>query len=253
MKKNQPLEPVELGVFRRLIRLVKEDETTVVAGVEDDFHAFKIVLKHDGKNILSIRGEALRYPLDTCPGASALLELLTDIPLTPDCRKIGEFSDGHKHCTHLFDLAGLAATHAYRNESVREYEIAIPDSDNDRTELRLYRDGSELIRMGLLTDVITYPEPYSGQTIERGFSSWVQENIANMEGREAVMVLQRARFVSTVRKQAAQVQATKTAWRHVPVGVCYSYHADRIDQARRMPNSIRDLTSAATTLLKFVG
>ena len=163
------------------------------------------------------------------------------------------FANGREHCTHLFDLAGLAATHAYRGDTIREYDISVPDSDNESTELLLRRDGSEFIRMGLLADVITHPEPYCVQSIEHGFSSWVQQNIANLEDREAILVLQRARFVSTVRKQAAQVQATKTAWRHVPVGVCYSYHSDRIDRARRMPNSIRDFTSAEASLLKFVG
>ncbi len=83
------MEDLASTVFRRRIRLIKHSGTQVTAGVEDDFHAFKLTLEHDGHNIVRVVGEALRYPLDTCVGSLAMLSQLEGVALSPDPRALG--------------------------------------------------------------------------------------------------------------------------------------------------------------------
>ena len=238
------------AAFRRRIRLKKYSETEVVAGVEDDFHAFKLLLTHDGQKVVGVEGEALRYPLDTCPGSLSLLQQLEGISLSKDPRAIGAFADPRQHCTHLFDLAGLAIAHACRDAQSRQYDICIPD--NALSELFLKCDGELILHMSLAEKIIQSPQQYQGQSIEQGFSAWVQQNISDQEEREAALVLQRGRFVSMGRLQKAAIVKTTVPWRHVPIGVCYSYQADIIDKATRVKGSIKDCSDPGIELVKFV-
>ncbi len=240
------------GMFRRRIRLLQASNHIVIAGVEDDFHAFKLVLNHNGHKVVAVTGEAIRYPLDTCLGAVAIVEQLAGASLSSDCREIGAFADAHQHCTHLFDLAGLAIAHACRDAKVRQYDICIPDPVDDQSELVLKRDGVEILRMTLSGDTIKSPAAYEGQSIQRDFASWVQSHIPDQEQREAALVLKRGHFISVARLQKELFLKTKTPLRHVPVGVCYSYQVERIDLARRMEDSLRDFSDETNSLLAFM-
>ena len=48
--------------YRRRIRLLRLDPTTVWGGLEDDFHHFEITLDHDGERVTEISMDALRWP-----------------------------------------------------------------------------------------------------------------------------------------------------------------------------------------------
>ena len=238
------------AAFRRRIRLKKPCETQVLAGVEDDFHAFKVLLTHDGETVVAVEGETLRYPLDTCPGSLSLLHQLESVALSKDPRAIGAFVNPRQHCTHLFDLAGLAIAHACRDAQSREYDISIPD--HDLSELFLRRDGELILHMSLVENIIQSPLLYQGQSIEQGFSAWVKHNISNHEEGEAALILQRGRFVAMGWLQKEAIVKTSVPWRHVPVGVCYSYQKGTIDKATRVKGSIKDCSDPSIELVKFV-
>ena len=42
----------------------------VVADLEDDFHHFRVTLRHDGNVVESVEAESIRWPWSTCPGAA---------------------------------------------------------------------------------------------------------------------------------------------------------------------------------------
>ena len=58
------------GAYHRRIRLVA-DEWTVRGDLEDDFHHFTVHLGHDGDHVVTVVGDAVRYPWTTCPAARA--------------------------------------------------------------------------------------------------------------------------------------------------------------------------------------
>jgi hypothetical protein len=239
------------GTFRRRIRLIR-GERQVVAGIEDDFHAFKVVVTHDGQRVTDVAAEAVRYPLDTCPGAIEPLQALHGATLSADCRAIGGLADARMNCTHLFDLAGLAIAHACRDQVHRQYDVAIPDAHRNRTQASLFVDGSERLRLEMLADEIEAPAPFAGQNIGRGFSRWVLANVADMELREALLVLHRGWFVSRGRQHVEQIADLRGVWTAIGAGACYSHQPERKQTAVRLQNTIRDFTSADSALVQFL-
>jgi hypothetical protein len=57
------------GIYRRRITIETKDQQVNVE-MEDDPHGFKLQLNHDKQKITDIQVETLRYPYDTCPGAT---------------------------------------------------------------------------------------------------------------------------------------------------------------------------------------
>lgn len=108
------------------------------------------------------------------------------------------------------------------------------------------------MRMTLSGSVISSPKPYAGQSIDRGFSAWVQSHIESWEEQEAALILQRGRFVSVARPYKNLIEKSKSVWGKVPVGVCYSYQQERVGNAQRMKDSIRDFSACPESLVRFV-
>jgi hypothetical protein len=102
------------GSYRRRIRVAASAPDTVEAGIEDDFHHFRLTLHHDGAHVREIETRAYRIPWSTCGDAGGALQLIEGMPLEQSCLAVGRWTDPHLQCTHMFDLAGLAAAHAYR-------------------------------------------------------------------------------------------------------------------------------------------
>lgn len=69
------------GVFRRRI-LLRSAGQRVIAELEDDNHAFRISMGHDGRVITEIESEFLRVPKSTCDGARDPLMVLVGSPLS---------------------------------------------------------------------------------------------------------------------------------------------------------------------------
>src|SRR3546814_17138607 len=79
----------------------------------DLYHCMRVTLHHDGMIATRIEPELLRAPWTTCPGASAqLVETFTGVALADFPAR----GDKPINCTHLHDLALLAAVHARSEE-----------------------------------------------------------------------------------------------------------------------------------------
>src|SRR5215470_7763502 len=95
------------GFRRRFI--VTPGSGRVSSEVEDDYHCMGVTIHHDGRTAIKVEGVIQRAPWTTCPGAVAIVEqTFTGVPLE------GFVARGEKraNCTHLHDLAVLAAGHA---------------------------------------------------------------------------------------------------------------------------------------------
>ena len=112
------------GSYRRRIRLVNEPGL-VRGGLEDDFHYFRVAVRHDGSVVTDIEVEAFRWPWTTCPDAGNELQQLVGMPLSPRCLAVGDHANPRLQCTHQFDLTGLAVAHATRDEHARQYDAEI--------------------------------------------------------------------------------------------------------------------------------
>src|SRR5262245_46970306 len=122
------------GYHRRFLITPCRGEAT--AAVEDDFHCMSVTLSHDGTTIMSAKTVMERAPWTTCPGAPAVLaETFAGVALADAAAR------GMKqaNCTHLHDLALLAAAHAGDGEPTR-YDIFVSDPADGLRVSEISRD-----------------------------------------------------------------------------------------------------------------
>src|SRR4051812_10658198 len=91
------------GSYRRRIRMRTVDPGAVEAALEDDFHCFSVVVRHDGRVVTAIAPEPGRWPWSTCPAAGAQLDQLVGMELSPRCTAVARVADPRWQCTHQFD------------------------------------------------------------------------------------------------------------------------------------------------------
>ena len=147
------------GYRRRIV--VNPEHGAVTAILEDDFHHMRVTLRHDGEMVLAIEPEMLRWPWSTCPGAQArLIETFRGLPLA----EVSARRDKRLNCTHLHDLAVLAAAHAHDSAELR-YAIEADDPVQGEVEQRLWRNDVPLLVWRERDGQLTAPPEIAGQTL----------------------------------------------------------------------------------------
>lgn len=236
-----------LPCARRAIDL-RATEGAVQAWLEDDFHHFGIRLAHDGARVTDIEGTARRYPRDTCPGAVGILRELVGTPLNARATAHGQYTDMRWHCTHLYDLAGLAIAHAAAGRARRRYDAMVPErsgvAEGDtaalltrgRTAPVLYRDGEQILNWELEGNTITGPAPCAGISLGRGFRAWTES--LPLDEAEAAHVLRRAVLIALGRH--FDVNSLPAAGLSANRGACHSYQPDIAARSRHLIGTSRD-------------
>ncbi|MFC3214372.1 DUF2889 domain-containing protein [Novosphingobium panipatense] len=108
--------------YRRTIR-IEPGEGRVRAMLEDDLHAMAVQLWHARGVVTNVVPVMDRAPWTPCPGAQrVLIDTFTGLPL----HQVSARFERQANCTHLHDLAVLAAAHA-GDASPTEYRIAVTD------------------------------------------------------------------------------------------------------------------------------
>src|SRR4051812_35855186 len=126
----------------RRLQLIDPQPGHVTAEVEDDYHRFFVELSHDGERITGVATNAKRFPWTTCPSAGAhLAERLTGAPLS----EVASRENPLTHCTHMLDLAILAAAHA-QDGAPTLYEMLVDDPHEGPREAILRSNGAETLR-----------------------------------------------------------------------------------------------------------
>lgn len=256
-----------MGIFRRRI-ILSSIAGRVEAGVEDDQHHIRVTLEHNGKFVTGVKGESIRVPFSTCPGAEKKIVDLIGMPLT-----VGVIHDKalwpsvlnpRVQCTHMFELALLAIAQAARGGR-RQYEISVPDPNGQTpfevrdgkllpkqsqgtTKAELRRNGEQALLWLLKGELILEPALFTGQSL-RAVLLWAYSRSFDDDLLEAIMVLRRGLHVATGRVMPIQQLPTAESMSLVAQGACHVFQPERIGEGRRNMDSLLDFTDRSGMLL----
>lgn len=207
--------------YRRHIRLVPEDGA-VLAMLEDDIHCMAVILRHDGQRVTAVEAEPERMPWDVCPGAvGQLTATFAGQPLS----EVTARREKKLNCTHLHDLAVLAAAHA-KDPGGLLYEIAVSDPVDGRRILELRRDGALAHRWIEDEGVLVEPAAMAGQSLLT-----LRDWIGTLRGaaQEGARILQWASLVAHGRTMPLEQQSLAA---DLPPN-CYTFQPERAKYANR--------------------
>ncbi len=240
--------PYGEGVFSRRF-LFRAVDGHVTGDMEDDFHRFHVDLFHDGERIVEMRGEALRYPWTECPGSAVRLRALEGMELSLDANAGARHTDPRVNCTHLFDLACLAITHAAAGRERRLYDIAVPDRQEARTRATLHRDRKLLLDWHVTGSTIEGDPPFGGVRLRKaGFVAWVEANL-DPDTAEAALALRRSCFISMGRARNLDEAPSAMVYMPLAKGSCHSFTPGIAERTERMLGTSLEFTDAPERLL----
>jgi hypothetical protein len=242
--------------YRRRIRVETRAPGTVVAALEDDFHHFVVTLRHDGAVVDDVTCVARRWPWATCPDAAGSLHALAGMPLSRRFTAAGAWTDPKQNCTHQFDSACYAITHAARGVAgiggdVRQYDLEVPrrDFDSGRTDVRLWVDGAPRLAWHLAWDGIIDPEPPLDTAPWRGgFMRWADATLPE-DHAECAITLRRAADIGMGRGMDLESVPVAADLPNSMSAVCYSMQPGVVQVAFRNRGSIRDYAAHPERLL----
>lgn len=213
----------ELPGYRRRVR-VELLPGAVLAALEDDYHCMTVRLEHAGGRVTAIEPAMPRAPWTTCPGAMARLrETFAGLPL-------GEVSarrEKQQNCTHLHDLAVLAAVHA-GDAGGFVYDLFVSDPVGGRRELEIRRNGAAVLHWTEQDGVLTAPAGLAGRTLF-ALRDWIA-GLPDAAEREAARLLQWGGII-------AHGRTLPPGRLDSAVGMppnCYTFQPERIASARRI-------------------
>ena len=189
-------------------------------------------LRHDGERVLAVEPIIDRMPWNTCPGAAAVLvDTFAGLPLS----QVTLRRDRKLNCTHLHDLAVLAAAHVGDTRDTR-YDIAVSDPIAGRRDLTLDRDGAAMLHWVEQDGALIVPDDVRGRTLFT-LRDWIAA-LPPMQA-EASRLLQWAGIVAHGRTIPMAEQSDPT---RMPAN-CHTFQPERVPFARRI-GAIVDFSSA---------
>lgn len=229
------------GSYRRRIRVVNTAPLEVVGGLEDDFHRFVVVVRHDSRRVTDLEARPERWPWTTCPDAGRQLDALVGMELSPRCLAVGDVTNPRLQCTHQFDLAGLAIAHATRALEVRQYDVEIPygAQSGGRRDVRLWRDGELLLAWTLDGHHCAAPAPYSDAPWRGGFLRWADQSLP-FDDAEAAIVLRRSCDIGLGRGADLESYPRASQLAIASTGICYTFQPETAAVSFRQIGTIRD-------------
>jgi hypothetical protein len=242
------------GVFRRRIRLVRPEPGLVVGELEDDFHHFRVRLRHDADHVVEAVGESPRSPWATCADGNRRIALIAGLALSPDATAPGAVADARLQCTHTFDLAGMCVAHAWRQlhggAPRRQYDCAVPDTyASGRDPVTCLRDGEPLLTWRMDGTTIVEPDPFTGATLGGGFLRFCRDTL-DADTAEAAIALRRAVYISAGRRQQHDWFRTAGEVAGALIGTCHTYQPGVVEVSFRRRGTQLDFTDHPDQLLE---
>jgi hypothetical protein len=239
---SRPEFDLDADAYRRRTRVVSLEPGVVQSDLQDDFHHFVITLRHDGGHVLAVDVESRRWPWSTCPGAAEPLRRLAGMPLQPRFTAAGRWTDPKQNCTHQFDAACHAITHAAHGRAERVYDLEIPRREpaSGASRCRLWVDGEPDLEWQIDWNGIVDPTPpFDAAPWRGGFMRWADENLAPDEAERAI-TLRRACDIGLGR--GMNLDAIPVADQLPPsmAGICHTMQPGVVNVALRHVGSIRD-------------
>jgi hypothetical protein len=222
-----------LGVlpgYRRRFR-VTPAAGWVKAELEDDMHCMAVLLRHRDGVVTAVEAEQDRAPWNTCGGA------MDQLVQTFAGQRLEGFADrGEKtlNCTHLYDLAQLAAAHA-QDQAPIIYDILVSDPVEGRRRMELRRDGAPLMRWVEEDGRLVEPAEIAGLTLLT-LSPWISS--LDPARQEPARLLRWGGLVAHGRTLPFEEQSDAT---RMPPN-CYTFQPEQAVHARRIGKS-RDFST----------
>jgi hypothetical protein len=231
-----PTTPVASPGYRRRLR-VEPSSCVAVAMLEDDMHCMAVTLQHAEGVVTAIEARTIRAPWDTCPGARAKL---TETFLGARLDEVTARREKKQNCTHLHDLAVLAAAHAGDATPIT-WDIRASDPVDGERVLTIFRDGSEVHRWTEQDGRLISPLELASLTLLQ-----LREWIASLDGevQEAARLLQWGGLVAHGRTIPLEQQSVASA---LPAN-CYTFQPERAVHAKRI-GRILDFSDGTRELL----
>ena len=227
-----------LPVFRRRFRITPVPGA-VSSEVEDDFHCMSVTVRHRDGVTTSVEPVLSRAPWTTCPGAvDRLKQTFSGVPLA----MYAERGEKRENCTHLHDLATLAATHAFDVEQI-VYDILVSDPIEGLRNAEIRRNGRTVLRWTLAEGRIADPPELVGVTLDQ-LSRWIGS--LDPQQQEAARLLRWGTMIANGRSIPLERQSDAG---RMPTGNCYTFQAERKVYAQRIV-AIRDFSRGAAQPLQ---
>jgi hypothetical protein len=250
---SSPDFDLDADTYRRRVRVRATAPGVVVSEMEDDFHNFSVTLRHDGATVLSCEAESHRWPWSTCPSAAQPLRKLAGMPLTERFTAAAQWTEPRMNCTHQFDTACFAITHAARGGTERVYDLEIPlrDFDTDgASRTRCWVDGELAYEWNITWEGITNPEPpFDTAPWKGGFMRWADATLPPDDA-EAAIALRRACDIGMGRGMDLDGIPVANQLLPTQAGICHTMQPGTVDVAIRNVGSIRDFAAHPEALLK---
>ncbi len=217
--------------FRRRI-LIEPAAGRVTAELEDDYHRMAVTIAHADGIATAVSASMARAPWTTCPGAEL------ELPRSFAGRPLGEFGavgERERNCTHLHDLALLAAAHA-ADAAPTVIDILVSDAIDGTRHAELRRGGVAAMRWRIERDRIAAPAAIAGRGL-RELGDWIAGLAANAQ--EAARLLRWGAMMAGGRAMVIEKET-----RGLPLGKCYTFQPDRFAAAMRL-SAIVDLSGSS--------
>lgn len=205
----------------------------VSAWVEDDYHHMGVVLRHDGQTIVGVEADMVRAPWSTCPGAVRQLAETFTGALLDEAATRGE---KQLNCTHLHDMAMIAAAHA-RDTTPTRYAITVSDAVDGVRIAEISRDGTPVLHLVERANLVEAPAEAAGKNLFQ-LGDWIAS--LDEPSREAARLLRWAAIIAHGRAIPMERQSDAT---RMPSN-CFTFQPGRKERAQRV-GVIRDFSVGA--------
>jgi Protein of unknown function (DUF2889) len=221
----------DLPGYRRRLR-VTPSNGRVLTELEDDYHCMAVTVHHDGHVATAVEPVMDRAPWSTCPGAVAVLEqTFVGVAL----RNFASRGEKRANCTHLHDLAVLAAAHAFDTAST-VFDILVADPVAGRSEAELRRNGIAVLDWRVVKGRIIAPAPLAGLDLDN-MRSWIES--LDPDTQEAARLLRWGTMVAHGRTLPAD-WASGTG--NMASGSrCFTFQPHKVGEAKHV-GAIRDFS-----------
>jgi hypothetical protein len=239
---SRPDFDLDADAYRRRIRVVSLGPGVVQSDLQDDFHHFVITLRHEDGHVVAVDAESRRWPWSTCPGAAEPLRRLAGMPLASRFTAAGRWTDPKQNCTHQFDAACHAITHAAhgRNERVYDLEIPLRDPAAGASHCRLWVDGIiDLVWHIDWNGIVDAEPPFDAAPWRGGFMRWADDNLAPDHAERAI-TLRRACDIGMGRGMDLDAIPVADQLPQSMAGICHTMQPGVANVALRHVGSIRD-------------
>jgi hypothetical protein len=221
----------ELPGYRRRLR-VTPSNGRVLAELEDDYHCMAVTVHHDGHAATAVEPVMDRAPWSICPGAIAVLEqTFLGIAL----KNFASRGDKRANCTHLHDLAVLAAAHAFQSAPT-VFDILVSDPVANRSEAELRRDGIAVLDWSVAKGRIVAPARLAGLDLDN-MRNWIES--LDPDTQEAARLLRWGTMVAHGRTlPAGWASGTSNM---ASRGRCFTFQPHKVGDAKHV-GAIRDFS-----------